>query len=150
MQRKLMLLLMVVVFLLALVPAAGATQPSGPVTIETELSFASFPFGGTFEVTKGAALLGCSEGTFVDIPRGPGPGAIHKIFTCQTEGVGTFTFGFATVPLPGPGDLNGHWTAWKGTGDFVGVRGQGDFSVVFADPPNAEETLTGTIHFDPQ
>ena len=150
MQRRPMLPLIVVLFLLALVPAVGASQPSGPVTIETELSFASFPFGGSFQVTEGAALLGCSGGVFVDIPHGPGPGAIHKIFTCEVGGDGTFTIGFTTAPSPGPGDLNGHWTAWKGTEDFVGVRGQGDFLVVFREPPNAEETLTGTIHFDPQ
>ncbi len=150
MQRKFMVLVTVVLLLLAFASMAGATQPSGPITIETVIDFSSMPFGGSFEVTEGAALLGCSQGTFVDTPSGPGPGAIQKIFTCEIGGDGTFTFHFVTTPAPGPGDLNGHWTTWKATGEFVGLRGQGDFYVVVPRLPFGEETLTGTIHFDPE
>ena len=148
MQRKLMLLVIVVLLLLAFVSVARATQPSGPVTIETVIDFSTVPFSGTFEVTEGTALLGCSEGTFVDIPHSFGPGAIQKIFTCDSGGNGTFAFTFVATRSPGPGDLNGRWTAWKATGDFVGLRGQGDFFVVFPGPPLGEETLSGTIHFE--
>ena len=148
MKRKSMLLVVVLLLLLAFASVATATQPTGPVTIETVIDFSNIPFRGTFEVTEGAALLGCWEGTFVDMPHSFGPGAIQKIFTCESGGEGTFTFTFVVTRSPGPGDGNGHWTAWKATGDFVGLRGEGDFSVVLPGPPLGEETLSGTIHFE--
>lgn len=58
----------VLVLLLGFLPTVGATPPAGPVTIMTAISFAAFPFSGTFTVTAGSALLGCAGGTFVDFP----------------------------------------------------------------------------------
>ena len=146
-MSKAIVCISILVLSLALLPSAGATSPAGPVTIVTAISFAAFPFSGTFTVTVGSALLGCSTGTFVDFPFALAPSAIRKVFTCGTGG--TFTFIFRPSPAPGPGDANGHWEAFEGTGDFAGLRGQGNFSVVFIPPDSGVETLTGKIHFDP-
>lgn len=133
--------------MLGVVPAAG-TMPSGPVTIVTDISFAEFPFRGTFKVTEGSTLLGCSKGTFVDTPHAFGE--IEKMFTCKRGGKGDFTFLFLPTLAPGPGDANGHWQVLEGTGDFSNLRGEGDFSVVFfPETMSGVETLTGSIHFDP-
>jgi hypothetical protein len=130
-----------------------ASKPVGPVTINTVIDFTVFPFTGTFTVTEGSQLLGCSAGTFVDIPAGGfSRGAIRKHFTC-TAGANagsSFTIQFRPTPAPGPGDANGHWEVLGGTGAFSNLRGQGDFSVIFSPTqPAGFETLTGTIHFDP-
>jgi hypothetical protein len=142
--RKLLLLAFIPLLLIGFVPTIEATPPTGGVTIETEIDFATF--SGTFVVTAGPVALNCWSGTFQDHFRGFG--AIEKVFTCLDGGTGTFTFLFKPSPSPGPGDANGHWQAWKATGDFFGLRGQGDFSVlVFVEPPT--EMLTGVIHYDP-
>jgi hypothetical protein len=137
--------------------AVAVSQPVGPVTIETVIDFSAPPFGGTFAVTQGSELLGCAGGTFVDTPASvdnPGSGvpvsrSIHKAFTCTSGGSGTFIVNFQPTPTPGPGVLNGHWNVLRGTGDFTNLRGEGDFSVIFTSPATGQETLTGTIHFDP-
>jgi hypothetical protein len=129
------------------------SQPVGPVTINTVIDFSEFPFSGTFTVSEGSTLLGCSGGTFVDIPAGGfSRGAIRKTFTCTTgpNAGSTFTVQFRPTPAPGPGQANGHWQVLTGTGGFANLRGQGDFSVVFSETtPEGFETLTGSIHFDP-
>lgn len=145
-MRYLIVSVCVMVLLVGLLPTVGATPPAGPVTIVTAISFAAFPFSGTFTVAPGSALLGCSSGTFVDFPFAPAPSAIRKVFNCETGGVGTFTFLFRPSPAPGPGDANGHWEVLTGTGDFVSLRGEGDFSVVFTSATTGVETLTGKVH----
>ena len=142
----------VLVLLLFAVPA-WADQPSGPVTMSTLISFESFPFHGTFTVPEGANILGCSAGDFVDHPSGfdpPAKGDIAKIFTCTDGGTGTFTANFQpNPPKPGPGDANGHWNITEATGDFTGLRGQGDFSVTNTGSDSGVETLTGVVHYEP-
>ncbi len=147
MRRTAIVFIGVLVLLMILVQTSGASPPSGPVTIVTAIDFSSFPFSGTFDVTGGSDILGCSSGTFVDFPNGFG--SIHKVFTCTDGGNGSFTFIFLPGRSPGPGDQNGHWEAWKSDGDFAGLRGQGDFSFVFIPPASGVETLTGVVHFDP-
>ena len=145
----------------AAVPVAFASpasaEPPSPVTIETVIDFSSFPFVGTFTVSEGAAALGCSAGTFVDIPRGEGPAQIEKHLSC-TSGPGA---GDEIVVLfrgdctwnshavfrckPGPGDLDGQWTVLSGTGAFADLHGNGDFSVLFVSDTTGEETFTGWV-----
>jgi hypothetical protein len=143
-----------------LAPGSGAedqplfsTKPVGPVTINTVIDFSEFPFSGTFTVSEGSELLGCSAGTFEDVPAGGfSAGAIRKTFTCTAgpSAGSTFTVSFRPTPAPGPGQANGHWQVVSGTGDFANLRGQGDFSVVFSETdPEGFETLTGSIHFEP-
>jgi hypothetical protein len=127
---------------------AGASAPQGPVTIVTAVDFSDFPIEGTFIVTVGADTLGCSSGTFVDAPFGF---SVRKEFTCSSGGTGKFTANFQPLPKPGPGDANGQWNIVEATGDFAGLRGSGDFSVVFPTdcPPSCigTETFTGKVHF---
>jgi hypothetical protein len=139
-------------FLLGLVlvlPVTAATPPS-PVTIRTQISFASMPFQGTFAVTEGAAALGCSGGTFVDSPRSMG--VIEKHFTC-TDGSGADdSFVVLFHPrfrgVPGPGVANGPWSVLSGAGDFTKLHGTGRFSVVVTGPASGTETFKGAVHFD--
>lgn len=137
--------------------ATAASQPVGPVTIQTILDFSALPFHGTFTVVQGATELGCSGGTFVDhfaSVDNPGSGvprssSVHKDFACTTGGSGTFIVNFTPTAKPGPGDFNGHWNVLSGSGDFANLRGEGDYSVITVDPPIAHETLTGSIHSNP-
>lgn len=131
---------------LLIATACGSETPtSGPVTIETEIDFSSEPFSGTFEVTEGADVLGCSSGSFVDTPRGDD---IRKDLTCETgDRDGTFSVSFLPNPdTSGPGNQNGPWSILEGTEGFTGLQGEGDFSVV-ADEESLSgvETLTGDI-----
>ena len=147
-----------------LVPVVSGT-PKAPVTIVTAIDFSSFPFHGTFAVTVGSDILGCSKGNFVDTPLVIAPpiggAAIKKAFTCNTGpgAGGSFTVLFEPfVAFVSRGNVNGQWRVLEGTGFFATLHGQGDFSVVFCDgpdpcpgflpPPSGIETLTGTIHFD--
>ena len=147
-KRNFLLFVVIPLLTVGLVPITNATPPTGPVTIDTEIDFSVFPFIGIFDVVEGAGILGCSSGHFEDIFRGFG--AIEKVFTCDFGGNGSFTFLFKPNASPGPGDGNGHWQAWKATGDFYGLRGRGDFSVFFTGPDTAMEMLSGVIHYDPQ
>ena len=152
MHRRLVLpFVLLAASLLVALPAA-ASQPAGPVTILTAISFENFPFTGTFSVSEGAPLLGCSGGTFVDYPGGvqpPSHGAIAKTFTCASA-TGTFVANFLPTSKPGPGDGNGHWTITHTSGAFAGLHGQGDFQVVYADDfLSGVETLTGVVHYEP-
>ena len=134
--------------LLLAVACGGDTPAAGPVTIETEIDFSTEPYHGTFQVTEGSEVLGCSSGTFVDTP---GDDDIQKDFTCEKGSKdGNFTAVFVPDPeTPGPGDENGPWSISVGTEDFAGLIGDGDFSVVFApdDAPRGVETLTGDIEY---
>ncbi len=126
--------------------AACTSDPAGgAVTIATEIDFSSEPFNGTFEVTEGSDVLGCSQGTFVDTPTAQG---IDKLLTCESgERSGTFTANFTLQDIPGPGDENGRWRIAGATGDFTGLSGGGDFSVVEETPDSGTETLTGEIEY---
>ena len=149
MKRKAVILGGVLVLLLGFAPSAGATPPLDPVTIVTAIDFKVVPFSGTFEVIEGDGILGCSSGVFVVSRRGLGTD--QAVFTCEDGEDGTFTFLFQpNVAVPGPGFLNGNWQAWKSTGDFAGLRGNGQFSVVI-DFTNGTgvETYTGVVHYHP-
>lgn len=118
----------------------------GSVTIETEVDFSGEVFRGTFVVNDGADVLGCSGGTFVDIPTYQ---FIWKELTCETgPRTGTISVAFNPTDAPGPGDQNGPWSVELATGEFDGLRGNGEFSVVYdANEPAGVETLTGDITY---
>jgi hypothetical protein len=96
--------------------AACATGPTqGSTTIITQIDFTTQPFKGTFKVTEGADVLGCSSGTFVDTPTDRG---VHKKFSCESgTRMGTFTAEF--FPPGGP------WKIVNGIDDFSGLSGWG-------------------------
>ena len=147
MKKKLVVLVVVLVLVMGLAPAAGATKPDIPVWIETEIDFATLE--GSFWFIEGYEIPGCAPGSFVDILYGAphSSAANRKVFDCGDDGVDDFTFIFN--PGWGP-EAQGHWVVWKGTGDFAGLRGRGDFSVVVDwDNLTASETFTGVLHFHP-
>ena len=115
--------------------------PSGPITIQTVVAFFPRPVRGTFEVVVGSELLGCTRGTFVDTPVDPEASSVRKELTCTERGSGTFRILFHPITAPG-------WNivAGVGTGDFVGLQGEGTFSFV-PGPGGGEETFTGTIRY---
>jgi len=155
MKRNVTISVIVIMVLFVLVAPGLAGPPAGSVVIEGTVDLSSDLYIGTFEVTEGENLLGCSSGTFVDFPAGsvpPTPGRIAKVFSCADGGTGTFTANFQPLAsVPGPGDRNGHWNFTGATGDFVGLHGQGDFSAVFDTfpPTTISETISGVIHYEP-
>lgn len=135
--------------LLGLASTASAAPTSGPMTIVTHIDFSSFPFQGTFAVTEGASLLGCTGGTFVDHPVALAPSAIEKNLTCNAGSASgsSFVALFRPTPSPGPGLANGHWEIILGTGFYSSLGGGGDFSVVPTGQFTGMETLTGVVRF---
>jgi hypothetical protein len=129
------------------------TPKEGPVTIENQVDFSFRPVAGTFEVTEGADVLGCSSGTFVD-SGSPNEG-IQRVYTCESgsnEGSFTASFNFEAEELEESD--NGTWTVVEGSDDFVGLQGSGDWSIVY---PTTDErsslhgigvgTWTGDINY---
>jgi hypothetical protein len=133
-----------------------AAPTSGPVTIETQITFsATEAFSGTFEVAEGADVLGCSSGSFVDDGRVEVEGGelfeITKVLTCESgPKVGTISVLF--IPGQDVDDSEretGPWVGTEGTGDFEGLGGGGDFEVVYDSETTGVETFTGTVEFGP-
>jgi len=133
----------------ALAEAAGA--PEAKFVIETELIFhEDGPPTGTFAVVAGSDDLGCASGTFVDstvehidddLDR------ITKVFTCES-GPRTGTFSVDFIPGQEVNEVDrktGPWEVTESTGDFVGLSGGGDHTVVFDSTSTAVETLAGSI-----
>ncbi len=129
------------------VPADAGQVEGGSVEIVTVTSFGADGSFGTFEVATGAAVLGCAGGSFADIETGYG---LFRTFACEEgERNGEFHVFFNELEgAAGPGDLNARWDARSGTGAFVGLRGEGDWSAVFADG-GAAGTLRGEIALEP-
>ncbi len=118
----------------------SAVGPAGRIAIEAELNVSTRPITGTFEVTEGAAVLGCSGGTFEDMP---GVNGVNRAMTCSGPKTGTFTITFDPGGHdPGPGQLNGPWIVLDGYADFTGLQGGGDWSAV-----GTTETTTGDIEY---
>lgn len=116
-------------------------DPEGAISIRTAISFFPHPPRGTFEVLTGSSLLGCSGGTFLDTPDDPLAISVVKALTCTAGGSGRFEIRFW------PGE--GRWIVAGATGDFTGLRGDGDFGLIHTgDGSTGVETFTGTIHFD--
>ncbi len=103
---------------------ASAESGDGAITIEFEVDFAVEPIVGTFVVSEGADLLGCSSGSVEQVEGIP---RITQAFTCENgDREGTFTFAWSVIPeSEGPGDFNGPWEVLDAAGDFAGLTGDG-------------------------
>jgi hypothetical protein len=126
------------------------TPQKGTITITTQFDFSAEPFLGigTFEVTEGADVLGCEQGSFVDTPLDI---SVLKELTCESgERSGTFTVKLTPQIISGPGDINGVWFVKEATDEFSGLSGKGDVSIFFNEVGVSEvETITGEIQFTP-
>jgi hypothetical protein len=125
---------------------SGDDSPAAavPVTIETEVEFGPRPNVGTFEVTVGADVLGCSNGTSVDTYDGATVATI-KVMTCTNGGTGTFTI---RLEMDVAYDENGPWSISDGSADFAGLQGDGDYLMVTGGAtPVGFETITGHIEY---
>jgi hypothetical protein len=146
-----------VVLVVGAVALVNSTQSDsfaapGPVTFEGAVDYSTRPVVGTFNVTVGADILECSSGHFVD--EYISQDDIRRTMTCDTgDNTGTFTLSFAlTGPDSGSGDENGPWSVVEGAGDFSGLQGAGNWSVVYSetDPDKGLDTYTGEMGFTPQ
>ncbi len=105
--------------------AAGAA--TGPVTIVVNVDFSGRPVVGTFEVTEGADILGCSTGTFEDT-FDEATRDVSKLMTCSGPDTGTFTILFDPDGYDtGAGEHAGPWSILDGSADFAGLQGEGDY-----------------------
>jgi hypothetical protein len=86
------------VMMLLAAACSNDTPKEGPVTIVTQVDFSSRPVTGTFEVTEGADVLGCSSGAFVD--GGSPTDGVQRVMACDSgsnEGSFTVTLTFEAV-----------------------------------------------------
>ena len=134
------------VLLLLTAACSDDTPKEGPVTWVNEVSFGSQEVSGTFEVTEGADVLGCSSGTFVD--SGTPDSGIERVYTCDSgSNEGSFTTGFTFDDFTSEGE-NGTWSIVEGSDDFVGLQGGGDWFIVYPDNPDlGVGTWTGDINY---
>lgn len=146
--RTLLRPLMLVIVITLFVAACGSNAPtSGPVTIQTEADFSTRPVVGTFEVTEGADILECSDGTWEDTFN-EATQDVSKLMTCSEPNTGTFTIVFDPDGYEtGPGDLNGPWSILNGNDEFAGLSGEGDFWLVATGPETGVETFAGEIEY---
>lgn len=126
--------------------AIVATE-AGLVTIETAVDFEAVQTTGTFEVVKGAALLGCTAGSLTEFG---GPSGITNVMTCEDgDRVGTFTLRWEILnSAEGPGEFNGPWSVLESSDDFAGLSGEGLWSGT-DDGDVGMGSFPGTIEFGP-
>jgi hypothetical protein len=141
-------LLAVVVLLLA-GACSDDTAKEGPVTLVNTVDFSFRPVAGTFEVTEGADVLGCTSGTFVDA--GSPDAGIQRVYACESgsnEGSFTASFNFDARDANTISD-NGTWSIVEGSDDFAGLQGGGDWSIVYptSGPDVGVGTWTGDITY---
>ena len=123
--------------LLLAVACGGDTPTAGPVTIETALDRTLSPISGTFEITVGADVLGCSSGTVVSM-NSETFGKTDNVMTCESgPNAGTFTI------IHDAGDTS-RWNVLESSDDFAGLQGEGRISFVLGETTVAE-TYTGDI-----
>jgi hypothetical protein len=139
-------------FLAAFVLLASAcgdsTPTAGPVTIEGQVDFTARPIVGTFEVTEGADILECSGGTFVD--EFETSIKVNRVMTCDAGlNDGTLTAVLSCGSASLASEENGPWSVVEASGDFVGLQGAGNWSLVVDDADQGVEKWTGDIEYTP-
>jgi hypothetical protein len=111
---------------------------AGPVTIKTDIDRTVSPLSGTFGVTVGADLLGCSSGTVVSM-NSEKFGWDESVMTCES-GANTGTF---TIIHGG----ESRWSVLESSDDFAGLQGEGRMSFVLNSTTTVVETFTGDIEY---
>lgn len=131
-------------------PASSTNVGDEPITIRTKINVADKE--GADVIATGiileSSMLGdapfCVGGTILDIHSEGDPimepyGLIARTITCPD---GTVRMGYSPT-----GTETVSWTIIEGTGEFEGLGGTGEMTVVYGpgvDPP-ARETFTGTV-----
>jgi hypothetical protein len=123
----------------------AAVAETGPVTIETRVDLAATQSAGTFQVTDGADLLGCSAGAMTEYG---GPNGITNVLTCEDgDREGTLTLRWQILnSAEGPGEVNGPWNVVESSGDFADLNGEGMWSGN-SDGDIGLGSFPGTIEF---
>jgi len=99
------------------------TPTAGPVTIKTDVDRSVSPLSGTFEVTVGADVLGCSSGTVVQM-ESDSFGKKDNVMTCESgTNTGTFTIIYDATDTS-------RWNVLESSDDFAGLQGEGRISFV--------------------
>lgn len=135
-------------------PISTVTTPAdGTVSIAMSIDNLFLVALGSFEVTDGAEVLGCSRGSFFDDEHDDG--SHTSVLTCLA-GARTGTFevnfhpeatGFTATPER-PEYFAGPWTISDGTGDFQQLGGGGDMIGSQLLPAMAFDTThVGQIEF---
>lgn len=128
----------------------------GELAIETEITFAfedpTDHGAGTFTVSEGSELLGCSAGTFVEVVAGSN---VEKTFTClDGDRHGTFSLALSwerrdagSLNPASPADirLNNPWSVCGGTDDFDTLTGGGVMGLKWTGWIEGTEAFTGTV-----
>ena len=132
--------------------AATTTTPvvvdADRVTFETEIDFSTRPVTGTFEVTEGADVLGCSSGTFVD--SGSPNDGVQRVMTCDSgPNEGSYTVALSFEANAGTVSDNGTWSVVEGSDDFDDLQGRGEWSIVYDQTGGGSGagTWTGDINY---
>jgi len=130
------------VALLATVESNDAVAPAaGPITFKARINLSESPVLGTFEVTTGADVLGCSSGTVVQVSNGETFG--NNVMTCESgPNTGSFTIYHG-------GDGVYVWDVLEGSDDFTDLQGEGSWDFVLTGTGSVVETFTGDIEYGP-
>lgn len=141
MRRSLILIIAMLFFVAACsddAPVADAPT-SGPIAFKADIDASASPIVGTFEVTSGADVLGCSSGTLerTNLPNE----SFSDVMTCDSGSkTGTFTI---------QRSLSGLfvWDVRSSSDDFVGLQGEGNWDFRSIGASSFAETSTGDIEY---
>jgi hypothetical protein len=124
------------------VAACSEDKPSaGPVAFQSVIDLSGSPRIGTFEVTTGADVLGCSSGTQVRTRLSET--SWSDVMTCESgSNTGTFTIHYSNRALF-------VWDVRSSSDEFVGLQGEGNWDFSLTGRGSIEETSTGDIEYTP-
>ena len=133
--------MLVIVMMLVVAACADDTPTAGPVAFKATINLSESPVVGTFSVTTGADVLGCSSGTVVQVNNSETFG--NNVMTCDSgSNAGTFTI------YHGGEDVR-VWDVLESSDDFVGLHGEGSWDFVLTSSSTVVETFTGDIDYTP-
>lgn len=120
-----------------------SAEPAPQIMIEGAVSFGPNVGTGTWEVTKGAELLGCDGGTMEEFDA---QDAVAGELTCDGERSGAFVGLF--TPAGGGSTFTSSWDVIAASGDFDDMSGLGNWSgEIDADGEQSRFTVTLDVTF---
>jgi len=147
MRRSLILVIAMMFFVAACSDDAPAAEPvadaptAGPIIFKADIDSSASPVVGTFDVTSGADVLGCSSGTLERTTLTEY--TFSDVMTCESGSkTGTFTTQHSFSGLF-------DWDVQSSSDDFVGLQGEGSWVFVKTGTSSTVETNTGDIKYTP-